>query len=166
MSTMRISRSDRTRSEPPQMTPQLAEGQDDLVTVDTTWGELQPMEVALGVRTIGELELIQLVAEGAPLIDGRTEDFYEVATLPGAVNMPYGAVTDHCEELEAHRRAIFFCNGPQCPQSPTAIDMLLEEGFPAEKVLYYRGGMHDWMTLGLPVEAGDPRRSLVPTASP
>lgn len=160
MSTVMISRNDRTRSEPPQMMPQPIEGRNDLVTVDTTWGELQPMEVAPGVRTIGELELIQLVAEGVPLIDGRTEDFYEVTTLPNAVNMPYGAVTEHCEELKAYDRAIYFCNGPQCPQSPTAIHMLLDEGLPVEKVLYYRGGVHDWVTLGLPVEAGDPSRTL------
>lgn len=162
MATTRITRSARTRSEPPQMTPRPAEGEADLVTVDTTWGELQPMNVAPGVRTLGELELNELVAQGVPLIDGRTTDFFEVATLPGAVNIPYGAVADHREALDAHPQTIFFCNGPQCPQSPTAIESLLEEGFPAEKVLYYRGGMHDWMTLGLPVEAGDPGSALAP----
>lgn len=160
METMRINRSARERDEPPQMMPEPVEGQSDLVTVDTTWGELQPMEVAPGVRTIGELELIDLATGGVPLVDGRTEDFFEVATLPGAVNMPYGAVADHCEELDVHDRVIFFCNGPQCPQSPTAIDILLEEKFPAEKILYYRGGMHDWMTLGLPTEPGEPRTVL------
>ncbi len=46
---------------------------------------------------------------------------------------------------------IFFCNGPQCPQSPTAIKALLEAGYPPEKIQYYRVGMHDWITLGLPI---------------
>lgn len=159
METMKINRGARERSEDPQMMPGPVEGQRDLVTVDTTWGELQPMEVAPGVRTIGELELIELAAEGVPLVDVRIDDF-EVATLPGAVHMPYGAVVDHCEELDVHDRVIFFCNGPQCPQSPTAIDMLLEEEFPADKILYYRGGMHDWMTLGFPTEPGKPRTVL------
>ena len=55
METMKINRGARERSEDPQMMPGPVEGQRDLVTVDTTWGELQPMEVAPGVRTIGEL---------------------------------------------------------------------------------------------------------------
>jgi hypothetical protein len=27
----------------------------------------------------------------------------------------------------------------------------LDGGYPAAAILYYRGGMHDWMTLGYPV---------------
>ena len=58
-------------------------------------------------------------------------------------------------ELDGERASVFFCNGPQCGQSPTAIRALLKAGFPADKILYYRGGLHDWLTLGLPVEAGE-----------
>lgn len=56
------------------------------------------------------------------------------------------------DELDRSKPTIFFCNGPQCPQSPTAIRKLLSAGYPPEKILYYRGGMHDWITLGLPVD--------------
>ncbi len=28
-------------------------------------------------------------------------------------------------------------------------------GYPPEKILYYRGGLHDWLTLGLPVVPGE-----------
>jgi hypothetical protein len=38
-----------------------------------------------------------------------------------------------------------------CDQSPRAIKGLLHLGYPAEKLLYYRGGMQDWMILGLTV---------------
>jgi hypothetical protein len=31
-------------------------------------------------------------------------------------------------------------------------EMTEEEIYPADKILYYRGGMHDWITLGLPVQ--------------
>jgi rhodanese-related sulfurtransferase len=50
---------------------------------------------------------------------------------------------------------IFFCNGPQCGQSPIAIRALLDAGYPPGKMLYYRGGLHDWLALGLPVVAGE-----------
>lgn len=46
---------------------------------------------------------------------------------------------------------LLWCNGPWCGQSPHAIHGLLELGFPAEKLFYYRGGMQMWELLGLTV---------------
>lgn len=46
---------------------------------------------------------------------------------------------------------MFWCNGPWCGQSPHAIKGLLELGFPAEKIYYYRGGMQMWELLGLTI---------------
>ncbi|MGA1179662.1 MAG: rhodanese-like domain-containing protein, partial [Marivivens sp.] len=37
-------------------------------------------------------------------------------------------------------------------QSPTAIRNLLEVGYPAERIFYYRGGMQAWRMLGLSVK--------------
>lgn len=48
----------------------------------------------------------------------------------------------------------FFCNGPQCAATPDAIAQLLDAGYPAHAILYYRGGMHDWLTLGYPTAQG------------
>ena len=33
------------------------------------------------------------------------------------------------------------------------VPKLLGAGYPAEAILYYRGGIHDWMTLGYPVKS-------------
>jgi hypothetical protein len=41
------------------------------VSVDATWGTLQPMQVADGVRTVGELEVIDHLANGHPTVDSR-----------------------------------------------------------------------------------------------
>ena len=49
---------------------------------------------------------------------------------------------------------ILFCNGPQCAATPDAVEALLAAGYPAGALAYYRGGLHDWQTLGLPVEPG------------
>ena len=38
--------------------PKALDGEEGLVLVDATWGTIQPMTLALGVHTIGELELI------------------------------------------------------------------------------------------------------------
>jgi rhodanese-related sulfurtransferase len=48
------------------------------------------------------------------------------------------------------KEVMLWCNGPWCGQSPEAIHGLLELGFPAEKIHYYRGGMQMWQIMGLP----------------
>ncbi len=44
---------------------------------------------------------------------------------------------------------VLWCNGPACGQSPRAIKGLLEAGYPASKLKYYRGGMQMWQLWGL-----------------
>lgn len=151
--TVVLKRKDRDAT--PQMIPQPVPGKPGLVQVDSTWGKIQPMQVAEGVRTIGELEMVEHLEQGLPVVDARTHDFYEQSTIPGATNIPYAGVEAHVETLDRGQPTVFFCNGPQCPQSPTAIRALLEASYPAEQILYYRGGLHDWLTLGLPVMPGE-----------
>jgi rhodanese-related sulfurtransferase len=49
------------------------------------------------------------------------------------------------------KKLMLWCNGMWCGQSPHAIRSLLEMGYPAEKLFYYRGGMQAWQSLGLTV---------------
>jgi rhodanese-related sulfurtransferase len=58
-------------------------------------------------------------------------------------------------ECAKAKKVLLFCNGPWCGQSPMAIKAMLREGYPADKILYYRGGMQAWHTLGLTVVEGD-----------
>ena len=139
----------------PQRVPEPVAGQPGLLQVDATWGTIEPMQLAEGVRTIGELEVLTYVEEGRPVVDSRAPDFYEKSTIPAAKNIPYPEATTRLEELDREHPTIFFCNGPQCGQSPTAVRALLDAGYPPEKILYYRGGLHDWLTLGLPVIPGE-----------
>lgn len=149
---MDINKKRNPKREKPQMVPQPVEGEPGLVQVDTTWGAIQPLKVAQEVRTVDEMEISEFQEKGLPIIDARTTDFYAVSTIPGAKNIPHDEIRERMGELDRDRPSIFFCNGPQCPQSPTAIHNLLQAGYPPDKILYYRGGMHDWITLGLPVE--------------
>ncbi|WP_067853660.1 rhodanese-like domain-containing protein [Nocardia shimofusensis] len=150
-----MSRAPRTRTGDPQNVPRPVEGEADLVTVETTWGELQPLQCAAGVPTVGELEVIELVRAGARLVDTRVPDSRGGVSLPGALNVPHGEIVERRGELDPAGTTVVFCNGPQCPQSPTAIRELIEAGHPAAALAYYRGGLHDWITLGLPVEHVD-----------
>ncbi|MCA9876065.1 MAG: rhodanese-like domain-containing protein [Anaerolineales bacterium] len=135
--------------------PEPLPGEPGLVQVDATWGEIQPMQAAARVRTVGELDVMAHLEKDLPLVDGRTHDYHVVSTIPRAKNIPHTEAAARMDELNQDQPTIFFCNGPQCGQSPMAIRALLEAGYPTDKILYYRGGLHDWLTLGLPVMAGE-----------
>ncbi len=128
---------------------------------------IQPMQVAPGVTTVGEVELLEFAKAGGKLIDGRTIEWHLEGTIPSAINMPYTQMADRLDEIGCTKasdgkwdcanaeKVLLFCNGPWCGQSPMAIKAMLREGYPADKILYYRGGMQAWHTLGLTVVEGD-----------
>ena len=147
-----LQRRTRTRDEDPRSVPWALHGESDLVAVDTTWGRLQPLEAALGVRTVGELELIELLDGGALLVDSRVAGSFGGVTIPGAVNIPHDQTAQRRSDLDPERITVLFCNGPQCPQSPDALTSLVESGYPAGALAYYRGGMHDWVSLAMPTQ--------------
>src|SRR5438270_13401533 len=89
-----------------------------LFEVDGTWGTVQPIALAPGVRTVGELEVIDHLAAGRPVIDTRLAHFNEQATIPGARSIPHEEILDHLSELDPSTPAVFFCNGPQCAATP------------------------------------------------
>lgn len=126
------------------------------MVVDATWGTIAPISLAPGVSTIGELELIRHIQSGGTLIDTRSPDAYAEGTIPTARNIPHGEAGDAIATLDANAKTAFFCNGPQCAATPDAVSTLLGAGFPAPAILYYRGGLHDWVTLGLPIARPEP----------
>jgi rhodanese-related sulfurtransferase len=134
---------------------------------------IHPISAAPDVETVGELELIAFVKtkvadESGLLVDARMADWYDSETIPGAVNIPFTVFTTDSNKrarllqlLGANRDAsgnydftrvpelLMFCNGPWCDQSPRAIRALLDIGYPASKLKYYRGGMQLWKLFGL-----------------
>ena len=163
----------------PSVTLETAEGsatisriQDQANELDGEWAQtsracppfcIQPMTPAPGVTTIGELELLDMLQDpDAMVIDSRTEDWFRTGSIPGAVNIPYTYVIDELAQLGCEpdfdgwdcagaRRVALFCNGLWCGQSPTAIRNMIEAGYPADRIFYYRGGMQSWRLLGLSV---------------
>jgi rhodanese-related sulfurtransferase len=133
------------------MVPKPVEGEPGRFVVDATWGTINPIEIAPGVRTVGELELCAQLEAGLPVIDTRPAKIFEKATIPGARSIPRAAMAERAGEVPRDQPAVLFCNGPQCSATPQAIAALLEAGHPPEMLLYYRGGIHDWVTLGLPL---------------
>lgn len=135
---------------------------------------IQPMQVAAGVGTIAELETLafletEVARGGGLLIDSRLPDWFAKGTIPAAVNVPFATLDAtnpyRAEILQALGAVgapgdldfsnaldlILFSNGPWDDQASRAILNLLDAGYPPEKLRYYRGGMQDWLVLGLTV---------------
>ncbi|MCB1867950.1 MAG: rhodanese-like domain-containing protein [Gammaproteobacteria bacterium] len=144
----------------------------------------QPIEVAAGVKTIGEIELIQFMQtqlkDGSGiLVDARTPDWHARGTIPGSINIPFNHLNiaqgaddltlgeslamlgviwqSEAWDFSNAKTVVLWCNGPWCGQSPTAIQGILSLGYPPEKILYYRGGLQLWLVFGLPVVYPDGR---------
>jgi len=129
---------------------------------------IQPMTPAEGVRTVGELDVLEALQDpGVVVVDGRVRPDWETGTIPGAINMPYTEMADRLHELgceedfdgylcdpETVPSLVMFCNGPWCGQSPEAIRRIIKAGYPADKISYYRWGMQGWRMLGLTVAGG------------
>lgn len=136
---------------------------------------VQPMQLAPGVETLGELELLEYLRKagegGILVIDSRDRDWVARSGLiPGATHLPWTELhpgqTDPekiAETLilrfgatrlgslwnfENAKTLVMYCNGPWCGQSPTNIKQLLAMGYPAHKLKWYRGGMQVWKSLG------------------
>ena len=126
---------------------------------------VQPMIAAPGVKTVGELEVVQYLQKGGLVIDARTVEWHVKGTIPSSVNIPYTQVAKRLDEIGCKKgskwdcsnakEVLLFCNGLWCGQSPTAIKAMLREGYPASKILYYRNGMQGWQSLGLTVVEGE-----------
>jgi rhodanese-related sulfurtransferase len=139
---------------------------------------IQPMQLAPGVETIGELELIDYLREISSgrddvlVIDSRDGHWPQRSgIIPGALVLPWDqlfpakadreSIAHILEEKFGARRdgplwsfaqartLVFYCNGPWCGQSPTNIKSLLAMGYPAHKLKWYRGGIQAWKQLGL-----------------
>ena len=133
--------------------PQAVAGEPGLFTVDATWGLIQRLQLPGGVQTVGELEVLEHVRGGGALIDTRQPEHVEHGTLAGAVAIRHEDIVDGLADLDADRPVVLFCNGPQCTATPQPIAALLAHGWDAARLRYYRGGIHDWVTLGLPLTA-------------
>ncbi|RPE67616.1 rhodanese-related sulfurtransferase [Tibeticola sediminis] len=125
-------------------------------------GSLQEVVPVAGVHPVGEIEILHALNDPEALVvDMRDSNDRVKGTIPGSIGIPYTEVVARMGELgcsktgdkwncDKAKKVYAFCNGPVCPQSPMAIKAMTREGFPAERIYYYRGGMLDWDALGFP----------------
>jgi len=135
---------------------------------------IQPVQPVQGVKTIGEMELIDFIKnevykKKGILVDARLKKLFELETIPGAINIPFTVTAVNSEKV---KKALFkalgakeksdgtydfsqakdlavFCNGLWCGSSVRFIKDIIAKGYPKEKILYYRAGLQGWKLLGL-----------------
>ena len=140
-----------TRRDPVARLPRAVVDEPGLFVVDATWGLIQPLRLPGGVETVGELEVLDHARAGGALVDTREPEYVLYGTLPGAVAIRHEDILDGLADLDPDGPVVLFCNGPQCTATPQAVAELLEAGWDPARLRYYRGGIHDWVTLGLPL---------------
>ena len=135
---------------------------------------IEPTLAAPGVATLTELDVLSYmqgpVSQGSGLlVDARLPESFADGTLPGAISVPAPTLVrdnpyreDLLLALGARRQIgqmdfsaafdlLIFDDGPWSPTARLAIERLLDAGYPAEKISYYRGGLQMWHVLGLSV---------------
>ncbi len=140
---------------------------------------IKPIKLLPGIETIGELEMLDYlkkVSDGDSsiiVIDSRTPSWVKKGTIPGSINLPWTLLntqrggadpisivaiivdkfgvteTDDILNFSTAKTLVLFCNGMWCGQSPNNIKSLVNLGYPAHKLKWYRGGMQNWHALGL-----------------
>ena len=144
-------------------------------TFITAAGKLSPMKIHEDIETFGELEVLEFLEDMQDdsqmlLVDSRKTQWYESVTIPSAKNIPFIYFTERDKwndeknaalklfgvkgekapyDFSNVKTVLFFCNGVWCRQSPQMIEALLELGYPAKKIKWYRGGMQSWLSVGM-----------------
>ena len=127
-----------------------------------------------GIKTIGELELIDFIKnkvykKKGILVDARLKGAYRLETIPGAINIPFTVVqvdskkvtdslfralgakvkNDGTYDFSNAKELAVFCSGLWCKASVKLIKGLVEKGYPKDKIVWYRDGLQAWKLLGL-----------------
>ncbi len=135
---------------------------------------LTPSIIAAGVATVAEPEVIrflgQSVAAGSGLlIDARKRNARDSGAIAGSTNIPVAVLdrnnpyrTDILMALGATRTndglnfdnatpVMIYDGGPADQEAAALVAALVDAGYPADRITYYRGGMLVWVALGLSV---------------
>ena len=135
---------------------------------------IEPSIAAPSVTTLTELEVFafmqQSVSSGQGLlVDARLPTEFAQGSIPAAISVPAATLVSNNPYREDLLLALgakgsigqmdfsgafdllVFDDGPWSPVARQAVQLLLEAGYPAEKILYYRGGLQMWHIFGLTI---------------
>ncbi|MEN8175313.1 MAG: metalloregulator ArsR/SmtB family transcription factor [Pseudomonadota bacterium] len=104
-----------------------------------------------GLEPVAAEELMERAKDGlVTVLDVRPAEEFSQGHLPGAVNVPLGALAQELEKLPADREVIAYCRGPWCVLSFEAVALLRDKGYRARRL---EGGLPEWRHNGHPVSS-------------
>ncbi|TXT33496.1 MAG: rhodanese domain protein [Comamonadaceae bacterium] len=117
-----------------------------------------------GASLVSAAEVKTLLGKGVPVIDTRVAAEYAEKTILGAKSVPYKEKSAKDVNFDASQDAfdlsklptdkaapvVFFCNAGSCWKSYKASVAAMKAGY--TKVQWFRGGMPEWVTAGLPTQ--------------
>ncbi len=119
------------------------------------WGTFTPTALP-GATLVDAASVKRLQAQGAVLVDTRTQAEFQQRHIEGARWVPYvekslkdvvydAKVDDFAglAALDKNQPTVFFCNGAECWKSYKASRAALAAGF--KQVYWFRGGMPEWL---------------------
>lgn len=104
-------------------------------------------------------QMLQETPDDVILLDVRPELIYQSEHIPGAINIPVGALESRLDELDRSKSIIVYC---QSGVSSLPSDILVQSGF--ERVYMLIGGLNAWRER-YPDYLVTPKPTLTPTGA-
>ena len=130
-----------------------------------------------GATVVTAAEVAALRDKGATIVDVRNTKEYNEKRIRGAMLIPYGEKSlkdvafdpamdqwDGPATLDPQKPVIFHCNGPECWKSYKSAKVALAKGF--KTVYWFRGGLPEWESRGLPIDSAAAAAASAPAAPP
>lgn len=115
------------------------------------WNPMQLAEGEIGLEHLLEWKNDYI------LVDARTPDAYEVAHMPGAVNLYAGEfdtqILNVLDVWSPDRSVIVYCDSRQCDAS-AEMAARLREDFQMEQVYVLKGGWESWTEAPADIRSG------------
>ncbi len=131
---------------------------------------IKPITLKPDIETFAEIEVISFLSNEVKnqtgfLVDSRMAEYFENETIPGSTNIPFilfnssqtkqalkllGVTEENStKDFSVAKSMCFFCDDSLCDEANRSILALLDLGYPASKLKYYRGGIQAWKSLNL-----------------
>ena len=107
---------------------------------------------AQGANAVSPQELIQLMNQGALVLDVRGLDAYATGHISGAKQLPPDLLAKAAETFKRHRERPVIVYGEDDSTGPSVVRKLAAQGF--TKALCLKGGLPRWRAENLPLAKG------------
>jgi rhodanese-related sulfurtransferase len=102
-----------------------------------------------GGRSVGPMDAVRLINEGALLLDVRTQAEFDAGHILDARHMPQDQVASSAESLKKYKDKVVIACCESGMRSGAAARLLQAQGF--GKVVNLKGGLQAWRAENLPL---------------